>query len=93
MDPHGLHALTLSLEEGPSGLGMSLAMQRQPCAEPMGVGSGIGRVALDDHVEVVDCGFHSERGEKVVDAQHMALDGDRGIRLCLPFTCAAGTQS
>jgi hypothetical protein len=39
-------------------------MQRQPCAEPMGVGSGIGRVALDDHVEVVDCGFQSEHGEK-----------------------------
>lgn len=30
---------------------------------------------------------------KVVDAQYMALDGDRGIRLGLPFTCAAGTQS
>jgi hypothetical protein len=45
-------------------------MQRQPCPEPIGVGSGIGRVALDDHVEVVDCGFQSERGEKVVDAAH-----------------------
>jgi hypothetical protein len=28
--------------------------------------------------------FHGERGEKVADAQHMALGCDRGIRRCLP---------
>lgn len=47
-------------------------------------GRGIGPVELDDHVEVVDRGFHRQRGEKVVEAQHMALDSDRGILVCLP---------
>jgi hypothetical protein len=41
-------------------------------------------VELDDHVEVVDRGFHGERREKVVDARHMAFGGDRGILRCLP---------
>jgi hypothetical protein len=38
----------------------------------------------------MDRRFHGERGEKAVDAQRMALGGDRCIRRCLPTEPASG---